>query len=150
MPLRFEVEEELSPSLFSNGIRCELKRFNEPARELPRQCGGRELLQENFFSTLKKERIKRSIYPSQESARSNVFNFIEMFYNPVRRHSSAGDLSPVEVRAALRAKRFLSVYEALAGPGPVEHDSLPPFILRRTFPTLKLPLLLLARSCLRC
>ncbi len=35
-------------------------------------------------------------YPSREAARSDVFDYIEMFYNPVRRHGSAGDLSPVE------------------------------------------------------
>ena len=51
---------------------------------------------ESFFSALKKERIKRRIYPSRESARSDVFDYIEMFYNPVRRHGSADGLSPVE------------------------------------------------------
>ena len=51
---------------------------------------------ESFFSVLKKERIKRRIYPNREAARSDVFDYIEMFYNPVRRHGSAGDLSPVE------------------------------------------------------
>lgn len=51
---------------------------------------------ESFFSALKKERIKRRIYPNREAARSDVFDYIEMFYNPIRRHSSAGDLSPVE------------------------------------------------------
>ncbi len=51
---------------------------------------------ESFFSVLKKERIKRRIYPNREAARSDVFNYIEMFYNPIRRHGPAGDLSPVE------------------------------------------------------
>lgn len=51
---------------------------------------------ESFFSVLKKERIKRRIYPTRDAARSDVFDYIEMFYNPVRRHGSAGDLSPVE------------------------------------------------------
>ncbi len=51
---------------------------------------------ESFFSVLKKERIKRRIYPNREAARSDVFDYIEMFYNPVRRPGSAGDLSPVE------------------------------------------------------
>ncbi|PNS07313.1 Transposase [Lysobacter silvestris] len=51
---------------------------------------------ESFFSALKKERIKRRIYPNREAARSDVFDYIEMFYNPIRRHGSAGDLSPVE------------------------------------------------------
>lgn len=51
---------------------------------------------ESFFSALKKERIKRKIYPTRQAAASDVFDYIEMFYNPVRRHGSAGDLSPVE------------------------------------------------------
>ncbi|WP_236873239.1 IS3 family transposase [Burkholderia sp. MSMB0856] len=51
---------------------------------------------ESFFSTLKKERIKRRIYPSRATATSDLFDYIEMFYNPVRRHGSAGDLSPIE------------------------------------------------------
>jgi len=51
---------------------------------------------ESFFSALKKERVKRRIYPTRAAAASDVFDYIEMFYNPVRRHGSAGDLSPVE------------------------------------------------------
>lgn len=51
---------------------------------------------ESFFSALKKERIKRRIYPNRATAASDVFDYIEMFYNPIRRHGSAGDLSPVE------------------------------------------------------
>lgn len=51
---------------------------------------------ESFFSALKKERIKRRIYPTRAAAASDVFDYIEMFYNPVRRHGSAGNLSPVE------------------------------------------------------
>ena len=51
---------------------------------------------ESFFSLLKKERIKRRIYPNRAMAASDVFDYIEMFYNPVRRHNFAADLSPVE------------------------------------------------------
>lgn len=51
---------------------------------------------ESFFGALKKERIKRKIYPTRAMARSDVFDYIEMFYNPVRRHGYADNLSPVE------------------------------------------------------
>ena len=51
---------------------------------------------ESFFSLLKRERIKRRIYLTKDAARADVFDYIEMFYNPKRRHSSSGDLSPVE------------------------------------------------------
>lgn len=51
---------------------------------------------ESFFSALKKERITRHIYPNRATATTDVFDYIEMFYNLIRRHGSAGDLSPVE------------------------------------------------------
>jgi putative transposase len=51
---------------------------------------------ESFFQLLKRERIKRRIYATHADARADVFNYIELFYNPKRRHGSNGDLSPVE------------------------------------------------------
>ena len=51
---------------------------------------------ESFFQLLKRERIRRKIYIDRDEARRDVFNYIEMFYNPKRRHSYAGNLSPVE------------------------------------------------------
>ena len=50
---------------------------------------------ESFFQLLKRERIKRNIYKTREHARQDIFDYIEMFYNPVRRHSHAANLSPV-------------------------------------------------------
>ena len=49
---------------------------------------------ESFFSSLKKERIRRKVYHSVEAAKADVFHFIEMFYNSKRRHSTLGDISP--------------------------------------------------------
>ena len=51
---------------------------------------------ESFFQLLKRERIKRRIYSNREAARMDIFNYIEMFYNPKRQHGSNGGLSPVE------------------------------------------------------
>ena len=51
---------------------------------------------ESFFQLLKRERIKRRIYSNHDEARADVFQYIEMFYNPKRRHSSNDVLSPVE------------------------------------------------------
>ena len=51
---------------------------------------------ESFFQWLKRERIKRRIYATRDEARSDVFDYIEMFYNPIRRHGSNDGLSPVE------------------------------------------------------
>ena len=51
---------------------------------------------ESFFNFLKRERIRRRIYKSREEARNDVFEYIEMFYNPKRKHARTGMLSPVE------------------------------------------------------
>ena len=51
---------------------------------------------ESFFQLLKRERIRRQIYATRSDARADVFNYIEMFHNPKRRHSSAAGVSPVE------------------------------------------------------
>ena len=51
---------------------------------------------ESFFQLLKRERIRRKTYATRQAARSDVFNYIEMFYNPKRRHSSADGLPPAE------------------------------------------------------
>ena len=51
---------------------------------------------ESFFNLLKRERIRRRTYKTREEARQDVFDYIEMFYNPVRKHVRNGMLSPVE------------------------------------------------------
>lgn len=49
---------------------------------------------ESFFSSLKKERIRKRIYKTRELARADVFDYIEVFYNRTRRHSHLGGISP--------------------------------------------------------
>ena len=51
---------------------------------------------ESFFNLLKRERIRRRKYKTRAEARQDVFDYIERFYNPRRRHSTLGYLSPVE------------------------------------------------------
>ena len=51
---------------------------------------------ESFFHLLKTERIRRKTYKTRQEARQDVFDYIEMFYNPKRRHANNGMLSPVE------------------------------------------------------
>ncbi|MDI7865358.1 IS3 family transposase, partial [Rhizobiaceae bacterium n13] len=51
---------------------------------------------ESFFNLLKRERIRRRVYRSRDEARLDVFDYIEMFYNPKRKHVRNGMLSPVE------------------------------------------------------
>jgi len=55
---------------------------------------------ESFFGSLKKERIRRRIYRSREEARADIFDYIEVFYNRVRRHSHLGSMSPHDFEQA--------------------------------------------------
>lgn len=47
---------------------------------------------ESFFNLLKRERIRRKVYRSRDEARQDVFDYIEMFYNPKRKHVRNGML----------------------------------------------------------
>lgn len=51
---------------------------------------------ESFFQLLKRERVRRRIYITRDEARQDIFDYIEMFYNPKRRHSFSNDMSPAE------------------------------------------------------
>lgn len=51
---------------------------------------------ESFFQLLKRERIKKKVYSTRDDARSDIFDYIEMFYNSKRKHGSNNLLSPVE------------------------------------------------------
>ncbi|MFG1259992.1 IS3 family transposase [Xanthobacter flavus] len=51
---------------------------------------------ESFFNLLKRERIRRKVYRTRDEARRDVFDYIEMFYNPTRKHARNGMLSPIE------------------------------------------------------
>jgi putative transposase len=51
---------------------------------------------ESFFASLEKELLRRERFTTREQARLRIFWYIECFYNPRRRHSSLGMLSPIE------------------------------------------------------
>ena len=51
---------------------------------------------ESFFATLKKELIHRRSWPTKAELRTEVFDYIEVFYNRQRRHGTLGMVSPVE------------------------------------------------------
>jgi hypothetical protein len=51
---------------------------------------------ESFFSSMKTERIGRKTYRTRNHAKADVFDYIERFYNPTRRHSTLGYLSPMD------------------------------------------------------
>lgn len=51
---------------------------------------------ESFFQLLKRERIKKKINGTREEARSDISDYIEMFYNSKRLHGSSVQMSPTE------------------------------------------------------
>lgn len=74
--LRFCREHNLKPSMSRRG-----------------NCWDNAVV-ESFFSSLKKERVKKRIYKTRDLARADVFDYIEVFYNRKRRHSHLGGVSP--------------------------------------------------------
>ena len=55
---------------------------------------------ESFFAGLKKELVHGENYATREEAKASIFEYIEVFYNRVRRHSSLGYKSPIEYERA--------------------------------------------------
>lgn len=50
---------------------------------------------ESFFQPLKRERIRRRAHPTREDTRRNMFEYIELFYNPKCKHTNNGMLPPI-------------------------------------------------------
>jgi putative transposase len=59
---------------------------------------------ESFFSSLKKERIRKRIYKDRETATADIADYIDTFYNQTRRHSHLGGVSPEEFEAAAKGR----------------------------------------------
>lgn len=59
---------------------------------------------ESFFSSLKKERVKKQIYKTRALAQADLADYIDAFYNPVRRHSHLGGVSPEQFETAHSAR----------------------------------------------
>lgn len=80
------TSDDFQRVLASHGIVCSMSRRGD--------CWDNAAM-ESFFSTLKTERTSKSNYTSRDQARADVFDYIERFYNPRRRHSTLQYLSPV-------------------------------------------------------
>lgn len=63
---------------------------------------------ESFFATLKEELIYRRAWPTRHELEMEVFSFIEGFYNPLRRHSRLGNLSPATYEQQLTTRNEVS------------------------------------------
>lgn len=59
-------------------------------------------LAESFFSSLKKERIKKHIYRNRDIATAEISEYFESFYNSSRRHSYLGGISPEAFKVAFK------------------------------------------------
>jgi hypothetical protein len=70
---------------------------------------------ESFFSPLKTQRLGWRQYRTRNELRAEVFDHIERFYNPKRRHSTIGYISPVQFEICNVLKRC--VRETGGGPG---------------------------------
>lgn len=60
---------------------------------------------ESFFATLKKELVHPRRFATREQARQAIFEYIEVFYNRIRRHSQIGNLAPAEFERRYYAAR---------------------------------------------
>jgi putative transposase len=81
------TSEQFQRLMADNGVDCSMSRSGNVWDNAA---------MESFFSSLKTERIGRKVYRTRDAARADVFDYIERFYNTIRRHSTNGYLSPVE------------------------------------------------------
>ena len=81
------TSEQFQRLMVDNGVVCSMSRSGNVWDNAA---------MESFFSSLKTERIGKNVYRTREAARADVFDYIERFYNTVRRHSTIRYLSPVE------------------------------------------------------
>jgi len=79
------TSEDFQRLLFDQGITCSMSKRGD--------CWDNAAM-ESFFSSLKIERLHRTRYATREEVRSDVFDYIERFYNARRRHSTLGQISP--------------------------------------------------------
>jgi putative transposase len=78
---------------------------------------------ESFFATLKKELVHRCTWPTRRELTSEVFEYIEGFYNRIRRHSRLGMLSPADYEAAQATLALAGAREKLCTTsGCTQHD----------------------------
>ena len=81
-----------------------LKHHDLPPSMSPRGNCHDNAVAESFFNLLKRERIRRKVCRTSDEARGDVFDYIEMFYNPTRKHARNGMLSPIEFERQHKAK----------------------------------------------
>jgi putative transposase len=81
------ASEHYQQLLGKHGIECSMSGVGQCWDNAP---------MESFFASLKKELVHHEDYQTRAEARGSIFEYIETFYNPKRRHSSLGYVSPAE------------------------------------------------------
>jgi putative transposase len=81
------ASEHYQRLLLAHGITCSMSRRADCWDNAP---------MESFFATLKKELVHHEDYQTREEAKASIFEYIEIFYNSQRRHSTLGFKSPTE------------------------------------------------------
>ena len=81
--------------LEQNGMECSMSRKGD--------CWDNAVA-ESFFATIKRELIDGSRWRTREEARAAIFEYIEVWYNRERRHSSLGYVSPTEYERIILRK----------------------------------------------
>ncbi len=81
------ASEHYQRTLADKGITCSMSRKGDCYDNAP---------MESFFASLKKELVHHENYPTREAAKASLFEYIEVFYNRMRLHSSLGYVSPAE------------------------------------------------------
>jgi putative transposase len=96
------LQRPIEPGQYSSGDFTKLLKANSITQSFsrPAQCWD-NAVGESWFSTLKTELVHRYAWPTRAQARQAIFEFIEVFYNRQRLHSSLGMLSPVEYEHTL-------------------------------------------------
>ena len=85
------TSEDFHRLLADQGITCSMSRKGD--------CWNNAAM-ESFFSTMKTERTARRTYVTRDEGRADVFDYIERFYDPRRRHSTLGQVSPDQFEKA--------------------------------------------------
>jgi putative transposase len=67
---------------------------------------GDNAVTESVMATIKKDCVHRHRFKTRDEPRFEIFDYIEGFYNPHRRHSSLGNLSPAEFERRLEQRRL--------------------------------------------
>ncbi|WP_140984722.1 IS3 family transposase [Asticcacaulis tiandongensis] len=86
------TSEQFQRLMADNGVTCSMSRSGNVWDNAA---------MESFFSSMKTERIGKKIYRTRDQARAEIFDYIERFYNPTRRHSTLGYLSPIDFEQKL-------------------------------------------------